>query len=955
MPAYERKQTISTLSHSQSNHDLPDSRDDRGRDGALVNRALPDPRVNRVGSGSREPGSRNGTNGRSGVDGRGQADGRDQAASQAERQAESPAESPQYYVHIDDHGNPYFPDMRSSRRTSRTGGRRSGSSVRARRDFNVSSSSDTNVRRRRDFLLHQDGRSELPILRVAIDHDLPDPRKGLSNEQVQSRVKEGLVNTQEKGLTPSIPQIFLNNFVTLFNLIIVFLGVVVILVGHPENALFLGVAICNTGMGVFQEMRAKRTLDKLSVLAQIQVTVIRNGGKTIKIPQEQLVLDDIVLLTTGDQVCADGVVVTSESIEVDESLLTGESERISKEPGQYMLSGSFITSGRATMQITAVGSDNYANFITAEAKVRQKGKSRLLRLLNLIIKVLSGVIIPMGILLFYSSIIQGETISTAVLGMTAAMIGMIPSGLVLLTGVTLTVGAVSLARRMALVQSLDCIETLARTDVLCLDKTGTITDGSLSFEKMEVQEGFVQSELEQAVSELMGTLSDDNATAQVMRDTFGSTLNWQAVRAVPFSSDRKWSGATYADQGSFILGSPGIVLDGSDPVLDYVDEQATQGLRVMCLAHSNKTIVGQELPSGLRCAALFLLSDTIRPDAHATFKFFAEEGMIIKVISGDNPTTVSAIAARVGIANADKAINMATVNESADLSSIVEEYAVFGHVNPRQKRDLISALQANGHTTCMTGDGVNDILAMRESDSSVAMVSGSNAARNACDFILMSNSFASMVDVLKEGRRVINNIEQVASLYLVSTIFSVILSIIYTFLPQSYPYMPIQMTPVNALTIGIPSFFLALRANYNRPRDRLFANIFEHASPAGITIVFNTLYIQLVGSIFDLSTEETSTMVVFLAGAVGFFLLLRISPPFTVRIIALLASLIAAFLILFFVIGSIFSLDSLISRSVFFYLPLIYISYHAHGVLSKACRSIIERLELARDRRRSLS
>ena len=778
----------------------------------------------------------------------------------------------------------------------------------------------------------------------------PDPRLGLSADDVQWRIGQGLTNVQETGLTPSVPRIFLNNFLTLFNLIILFLAVSVTLVGRPENALFFGVAICNTGMGVFQELRAKRTLDKLSILAQAQVTVLRDGGTVFTIPQEQLVLDDIVLLATGDQVCADGVVIQSEGVEVDESLLTGESERIAKQPGQTMLSGSFVTAGRASIQLTAVGAENYANSLAAEAKGRQKDKSRLLRLLNLIIKVLTVIIIPMGLILFFASISQGETLQTATLGAAAAMVGMIPSGLVLLTGVTLTLGALTLARRKALVQSLYCIETLARTDVLCLDKTGTITDGSLSFDHLELMPGFEQGWVGQAVAELMGSLQDDNATAKTLREAFGSSGNWQVRAAVPFSSDRKWSGAEFEGVGSCVIGAPNLVLSPGDPALAQANRAAAEGYRVVCLAHSMGRLPESALPSQLRCAALFVMSDSVREDAVETFRYFADEGMIIKVISGDNPATVSAVAAKAGLAGAGQAVDMARLGETVDLNSLVEENTVFGHTSPQQKLALIQALQENGHVTCMTGDGVNDILAMRQSDSSVAMVSGSSAARNASDFVLMADSFASMINVLKEGRRVINNIERVASLYLVSTIFSVVLSAIYTFLTQPYPYMPLQMTPVNMLTIGIPTFFLALRANFDRPVGRFFENIFENSVPAGLTIVINTLYIQLAGLAFKLSQEETSTMVVFLAGAVGFFLLVRISAPYSRKIFIMLVALISAFVILFLFLGSFFLLGSLLSRTAFFYLPLLYFSFHVHEFLSKLCHRLVAMAEAYRER-----
>lgn len=778
-----------------------------------------------------------------------------------------------------------------------------------------------------------------------------DIKKGLNADQVRIRTEAEASNVQPEGLTPSVSRIVLKNTLTLFNIINVFLAVVIALVGRIENTLFLGIAVCNTAMGIVQELRAKKTLDKLSVLAQTRVSVVRDG-KTVAVSQDGVVLDDIVYLKAGDQICADGVVVQAGGLEADESLLTGETDRIPKKNGDTVLSGSYVTGGHGWAKTTAVGADNYANALTAEAKKGKKNKSKLLQALNIIIRVLTVVIIPLGLLLFYANYTRGEEIQHAVLGAAAAMTGMIPGGLVLLTGITLTVGALNLARRKALVQSLPSIETLARVDVLCLDKTGTITDGAMVFERMEPQRGVRPERAEQAVAELMAALGDDNPTAKILRNTFGESAEWAVTAAVPFHSDRKWSGATFEGVGSYVLGAPNIVFSGAaGPFLQQANRYAAQGFRVLCLAASPWPLREERLPEELRCEALLLLSDSLREDAADTFGYFADEGVTLKVISGDNPRTVSAVAKKAGLSGSDAALDMNTVAEGADYTAFVDEYTVFGHVTPQQKAELIRALQKNGHTTCMTGDGVNDILAMREADCSVAMVGGSSAARSACDFVLLSQNFSAMKGVLREGRRVINNIERVAPLYLVITIFSVLFSLLYTFLPFPYPYAPLQMTPINAFTVGIPTFFLALRPIYDRPAGRLFSNIFEHAFPAALTIVFNTLYIQLAGVLFELSWEETSTMTVFLAGVVGFFLLFRIARPYTRGVKVLLAVLVAGFVLLFTLFGRYFVLGSLFTRNAFFYLPLLYFSFHIHGFLGRTFRKAVEAVRRFREDR----
>ena len=779
----------------------------------------------------------------------------------------------------------------------------------------------------------------------------PDAAIGLSAEQVAKRVEAGAQNTAGRGLTPSVPKIILKNTLTLFNFVYAFIAVALVVTGNPTQILFIWVSVTNTLIGIIQELWSKRALDKLAVLAKAQVTVVREG-KTKKIPQEEVVLDDIMLLAAGNQLCADGVVVKSDLLEMDESLLTGESDRIRKAEGDAVMSGSYVTSGRAYVRVVAVGEESYAHSLILDAKKSKKKTPKLQAILNRIILVLTIVIFPLGTLLFSVKYSRGEEFQSVVLGTTTSVLGMIPAGLIVLTGVTMSVGALKLSKKKALVQSLPNIETLARTDVLCLDKTGTITDGTLAFEYMEIYNNIPEENVKLTISEILGALDDDNATARALADAFGRTENWPVALRMPFSSERKWSGASFSGMGSYILGSPGIVFKNQQAdFMNRANEEAQKGMRALCLAYSPDEIQNGQLPAKLFCMALLFISDHIRENAADTFRYLSEEKIILKVISGDNPRTVAAIAEKAGLENAKKAVDMSALGKEADYREIAEKFTVFGHVSPQQKRELIRALKKNGHTTCMTGDGVNDVLAMRESDSSVAMVGGNDAARSACDFVLMSDDFGAMAEVLREGRRIINNIEKISAIFLLKTIYSVILTLIYIFLPYPYPIIPIQMMPINQLTIGIPTFFLALQANYVRPAGQMLTKILEHTLPAAITVIINTMYIQIASILFEIPTLEMNTMVIFLGGIVGFYLMIKLADPFTWRIKLMVALLFLGFVLSFLFFNALASLafgeeirafEGLFGKNVFFYMPLVYFSYYVHSLLGKVCRRVMD-------------
>ena len=798
---------------------------------------------------------------------------------------------------------------------------------------------------------------------------LPHNITGLTDAEVRQRVQRGQYNAQPAGTTSTVGKICLKNIANLFNFICFSLFVIILIVGEAKDTLFVFVPIINTLMGIVQELRAKRALDKLSILVASKVTAVRDG-QPVEIDQQDVVLDDIVLLTAGNQICADGRVVVSENMEVNEALLTGEADNIQKQPGDKVMSGSFVVAGRAYAQITAVGSGSFATALTLEAKQSKKKTTPLMRILNGIIRTVAIIIVPVGGFLFYTQYTEnllkfepGEAFRISVLSSSTAVLGMIPDGLVLLTGITLTLGALKLARRKALVQSLPCIETLARVDMLCLDKTGTITDGTLSFRQFIPREGFTQEQAGRIIGELMAALPDDNATAAAMRDRFGSRGSWNALVKVPFSSARKWSGVTFRGEGSYIIGAPSFVFpSGKEPFFKTVDKYASAGYRVICLAHGDGELANQTLPSKVTCLALLVFADNIRPEAPETFRYFADEGVTLKVISGDDPATVSTVAAKAGIDNADLFVDMSKQDEHCDFYTLAAQYTVFGRVSPHQKRELIRALKRHGHTTCMTGDGVNDVLAMKESDCSIAMVGGSSAARNASDFVLMSSDFSAMIKVMQEGRRVINNMEGVACLYLVRTFYSTMIALLFGFF--TFPYFPfetpLQLMPITTFTVGIPSFFLALRKNTSKPKGRFMAAMVENALVAAVVVILNIMIIQVAGTWFNaempvagalhrveiLSWLDIATMNVLLTGSVGFAMLYKISKPHTLPIklmIGLCAIGYALSLVIFY---QPLNLGTLFSRNVFFYLPLLISSMWVFFQLSRLTGKLLSRVQI---------
>lgn len=722
-----------------------------------------------------------------------------------------------------------------------------------------------------------------------------DPEIGLTQAQVEDRLRAGNSNVQPQSKTKTIRRIIKDNTLTLFNLLNIILALMVIFVQSFQNLLFINIVIINTCIGIVQEIKAKKTVDKLSLISQPHVTVIRDKNPQ-EIVFEKIVLDDILILKSGRQIPSDAQVVKGE-LEVNEALLTGESESVIKREGDELLSGSFVVSGEATVQVIRVGLDNYASKIVDAVKIIKKPNSEIMKALKLIMKAISIVILPIGLLLLYKQlIVQALALPAGVTQTVAALIGMIPEGLVLLTSVALAVGVIRLGHHKTLVQELYCIETLARVDVLCLDKTGTITEGImevLSLETISHDKNPVQ-----ALRALVANLNDDNATYRALCDSFkGEAPKWKCEKTVPFSSERKYSGATFTDQGTFVIGAPEFVLRDRYPeIQDKVEFYASQGNRVLVLAHSPEAFGDDgSLPVDINALALLPMGDKIRHEAKKTLEFFRNQGVDIKVISGDNPVTVSQVAHRAGLMDWDNYVDASTLRTDEAVKQAALNYSVFGRVTPGQKQLLIQSLKEAKHTVAMTGDGVNDVLALREADCSIAMAEGSDAVRQVSQLVLLDSNFSSFTRVLMEGRRVINNITRASSLFLVKTIFSLLLAVIVIIANEAYPFVPIQLTLISALTIGVPSVFLALEPNKNRVTGVFLEKVLRKAIPGALTVVFNVVLIMIVGAYLSLDHDQVSTLAVISTGLVGLVNLFRVCQPLDNKRWVLFFTMTAAF------------------------------------------------------------
>ena len=703
----------------------------------------------------------------------------------------------------------------------------------------------------------------------------------LTEEQVKERIKNNLVNIDTNVKTKSIKTILFQNIFTLFNIINLILGLSIFLTGSYKNMLFLGVIFCNTFISILQEIRSKKTIDNLSLLVETKANVIRdNKEKEINI--NEIVKDDTIIFKIGNQIMVDSKILDG-NVLVNESFITGESEPIYKNKGEILLSGSFIVSGKCICKVCNVGLDNYTSKISNEAKYIKKVNSEIMRSLEKIIKIVSIIIFPIGLLLFINQIcLSGNTFNNSIINTVAALVSMIPEGLVLLTSTVLAVSVIKLSKYNVLVQSLYCIETLARVDTICFDKTGTLTEG-----KMEVKDIInFKGNNEEILREFCNALND-NATSQAIIDKLGTSNKFGVESTVPFSSENKYSKVTFKNKRTFILGAPEFILKDtkeSDKYSDY---------RVLALC--------EERYRERELLCLILIQDKIRKESYNTINYFKKQGVDVKIISGDNPKTVHSVASRINL-NLEKYVDVTNM-EDKDLKNNLN-CSIFGRVKPNQKKTLIKLLKEQGHVVAYVGDGVNDVLALKESDCSIALANGSDAARNVSELVLMDSSFDSMPKIVDEGRKIINNIERSASLFIVKTIYATILAILFMFIRLKYPFIPIQLTLTSALTIGIPSFILALEPNYKKIKGNFFINIFSKAIPTSLTIVINIILSIIVGSILKLDSTQISTLAVILTGFTGFFHIYLISRPLN-----LLRTSLLTVLVLIFIIGVVFFKD----------------------------------------------
>lgn len=750
---------------------------------------------------------------------------------------------------------------------------------------------------------------------------------GLTDEAVRQRVEEGLTNRADISTDKTTKEIVISNVFTYFNLIFLVITILLIMVGSFRNLTFLPIIIGNTVIGIVQEIRAKKTLEKMSLLNAPHADVIRNGSVK-QISTEELVKDDVILLTAGKQICADAVVISG-NIQVNESLLTGEADEVEKTEGSTLMSGSFVVSGECYARLEKVGNESYISKLSLEAKsMGGKEQSEMIRSINLIVKWVGIVIIPIGLILFWQShFVNGESITKSVTSTVAAIIGMIPEGLYLLTTVALALSTMKLARKKVLLHDMKSIETLARVDVLCVDKTGTITEPDMKLKEIFLcknsgadgtQTALTLDELKSLILDYANASVDNNATMLALKAYAAdaltnntSALHRTAVSQQAFSSSLKYGSVTFSD-GTYLLGAPEFIMhDDFARIEEEIIPYADKGDRVLLFARYDGENVENGINGSVTPLGFVALANPIRANAVKTFEYFKSQGVAIKVISGDNPRTVSRIAIQAGIESAESFVDAATLDTEDKIADAVNKYTVFGRVTPKQKKQLVKALQAKEHTVAMTGDGVNDILAMKDADCSVAMASGSEAAAQAAQVVLLDSDFAHMPDVVYEGRRVVNNIQRSASLFLVKNIFSLLLSLFSVILMVTYPLEPAQVSLISMFTIGVPGFLLALEQNKDRIKGRFITNVMLKALPGGLTDVIAVGALVVCGEVFCISDASIGTIATLVLSVVGFMILFKISEPLNGMKYAVIIGNIAGLVFSGFFLKKLFALTDL--------------------------------------------
>ena len=808
-----------------------------------------------------------------------------------------------------------------------------------------------------------------PLVRVEAS-----PEQGLTKEQVEDRIARGAVNHAVESASKSKKEIICSNIFTYFNLIFFIIAVLLIVVGSFRDLTFLPVIIANTAIGIFQELRSKKVLDELTILNAPKNTVLRDGREET-VPAEELVLDDILLLKAGSQIPADATVVSGEVL-VNEALITGEADQIQKKNGDTLLSGSFVASGECRARIEKVGKDSYVSQLTLEAKAMNDTElSEMIRSLDRLVKIVGFIILPIGIVLFSQQhFINGASIRDSVTSTVAAVIGMIPEGLYLLASVALAVSVMRLATQKVLVHNMKCIETLARVDVLCVDKTGTITDNTMSVKKVipfrseempDVEEDAAadaeqtavseesgeaepeateaeQEALELAIGDFAAAMATDNITMKAIKDYFQKRSGKRPEKVYSFSSATKYSGAVFED-ASYVLGAPEFILrDQYAAYSERIEYWGRQGYRVLVFATYEGVLDGEKLTADVRPMGMILLANPIRENAKETFAYFAEQGVKIKVISGDNPVTVSEVAKEAGIEDAEDYVDASTLTDEKALFAAAERYTVFGRVTPDQKRQLVSAMKGRGHTVAMTGDGVNDVLALKDADCSIAMASGSDAASQVAQLVLLESDFSKMPSVVAEGRRVVNNIERTASLFLVKNIFSLFLSIFSIILMVNYPLEPSQISLISMFTIGIPAFVMSLERNTDQIKGHFLSNVLFKALPGGLTdfLVVSSLYMFCME--FQVSETDVSTSCTIILAIVGLMILYQIASPMTKYHWILWFGMAAGLLYCMIFVSRIFAITSVSKQSMMLLIVFAIVTEPTFRYLSILIRKLSE-------------
>lgn len=763
---------------------------------------------------------------------------------------------------------------------------------------------------------------------------------GLSQSEVQERVQAGKQNDYEENIAKTNKEIIIDNVFTLFNLLNLLIALCLAFVGAFSNMFFLAIIFINVMIGIIQEIRAKNLVAKLSIVAKEQVSVLRDGQE-IPIDATELVMDDLVILHAGQQVPSDMEVVSGKA-EVNEALLTGESDLIEKEPGSEMLSGSYLASGRVFARVIHVGKDNYAVKIANEAKTHKPIQSELVDSIRKVSKFTSYVIIPLGIILFIEAFfVRHSAPKEAVVSSAAALLGMLPKGLVLLISIALATAVTKLAKKRILVQSMYSVETLAHVDTLCLDKTGTITEGKMKVQKVKI----IDSKYEERFSDLIGSYlnasEDNNITMQALRQAYSSTNAFSARDILPFSSERKWGAMYLEGVGTIVLGAPEKLLDKDSLPQEIIDAQE-EGYRVLLLAQSDGNIVNHQLPK-LNPIAIFEINDPIRKNAEQTLKYLKEEGIDLKVISGDNPVTVSNIARKAGLPGYESYIDLSTLATEAEVRKAVNEFTVFGRVTPQQKKLLVQELKSQGHVVAMTGDGVNDVLALREADCSIAMAEGDSATRQISNLVLLDSDFTSLPDVLFEGRRVVNNVTKVAGVFFIKTIYSFILSILCGLTTIAFPFAPIQITLIDLAIEGYPIFFLSFEENKRKVNGKFLPTALKRAFPNAMLVLFNIIVVYIYAQVTGLSNIDMVTLMYYLLAGVSIMALIQACLPFNPLRVFLAVTTTIGFYIAAMLFHSILEIGFLTGETLPLFIILIIISGMIRIIISKVTNNRSER------------